>query len=255
MENKMNKSSIRYFFLATLAVLAMVLAAVQPVSAQEAGDEVEITGTVTAIDEEAGSFSVETEDGSYTVFPGEDFDFSTLEVGDTVEVEGILNEDGSIAALSINVEEEDPTDEEDDPSGGYFCVQSEVPHPFGNRLAERYGTEYETLQAWFCDGFGWGQIMLALQTGEITDGDAGELLDARRDGEGWGQIWQRLNLIGRPMDAGPSGDGDGDGRPDSAGPPNNGNGHGRPDSAGPNNKGNGNGHGRPDFAGPPAGRP
>lgn len=247
METNMKKIPMRYLLVAVLVGLTMVLAAVQPVAAQAAGTEVELTGTVTAFDESLGSFTVEAEDGeTYTVYPGEDFDFRTLLVGDTVEVEGTLNEDGTVSALKVDVEEQedDPTEEQNDPSTGYFCTQSEEPHPFGALLADRYDTDYETLQGWFCEGFGWGQIMLALQTSEITEGDPEALLEARRGGQGWGQIWQELKLIGRPEEAGPPNDEDGDGRPDFAGPPNDEDGHGRPDFAGP-----------PDGVGPPAGRP
>lgn len=250
----MKNPPIRYLFTAFLAALAMVLTAVQPAAAQEAGTEVVITGQVTSIDEVSGSFTVETETGeTYVIFPGEDFDFTTLAVGDTVEVEGTWNEDGSISASRVEKQQDEPTEGEDDPSNGYFCRQSEDPHPFGNLLAERYETDYETLQAWFCDGFGWGQIMLALQTGKVTGEDPAALLESRRDGEGWGQIWQRLKLIGRPEHAGPPNDGNGDGRPDFAGPPKGNHGKGRPDSAGPSN-GN-HGKGRPDSAGPPNDRP
>ena len=250
MKTNTTSISLRYVLLATLAVMAMALAAVQPVAAQDAGSDVQVTGTVTAIDEEADSFTIETESGeTYTIVPGADFDFSTLAVGDTVQVEGTLNEDGTVAALTVTVGEEEPVDGEDDPSNGYYCRQSEDAHPFGERLAERYETDYETLQSWFCDGFGWGQIMLALQTGEITGDDPADLLEARQDGEGWGQIWKRLKLIGRPEHAGPPNDEDGNGRPDFAGPPDDEDDNGRPDHAGPPNDEDGDG--RPDHAGPP----
>jgi hypothetical protein len=252
----MKKPVIRQMFAAILVALLMVLVAVQPAAAQET--EVEIVGTVTAIDEAAGSFTVETEAGeTYTVVPGEGFDFSTLAVGDTVAVEGTLNEDETISALNITVEGQE--EEPEDTSAGYYCTQAEDQHPFGARLAERYETDYETLQEWFCDGFGWGQIMLALQTSEITEGDPAALLEARRGGQGWGQIWQELKLVGRPEHAGPPNDEDGNGRPDFAGPPNDEDGNGRPDFAGPPDHAGPpneeNGKGRPEGAGPPAGRP
>ena len=148
MKTKMNRNSALYLSLAVLAALAMVFATVQSAAAQET--EVELTGTVTSIDEAAGSFTVETGEGeTVTIFPGEDFDFSTLQVGDTVTVTGTSNEDGSVAALEINVEEaeDDETGEQNGPSNGYYCTQSETPHPFGARLAERYSMDYETLQA------------------------------------------------------------------------------------------------------------
>jgi hypothetical protein len=239
----MNKLSIRYPLLALLVVLAMVFA-VSPAAAQEPGDEVEITGTVASIDEEAGSFTVEVEGGeTYVVFPPEGFD-TTLAEGDIVTVQGTLNEDGSVSALEVMLEE-DEAEEEDIPlNTGYYCTQSEVPHPFGARLAETYEVEYATLQGWFCEGFGWGQVMLALQTGAITGEDPEALLELRRGGSGWGQIWQELKLIGKPEHAGPPNDLDGDGRPDHAGPKTDKENKGKPDHAGP-----------PDGVGPPNNRP
>jgi hypothetical protein len=234
----MTNRSISYTLVALLAALALVLASVQLASAKE-DDEIDIKGTVTAIDTELKNFEVETEDEEvFTVLPSDGFDLSTLQVGDMVEVEGTLNEDGTISAVKIEVEEpeeeeKEPVDDQDDPSEGYYCVQSDVMHPLAVRLLDRYETDYETLQGWFCDGFGWGQIMLALQTSETTDDLPGDLLNRRREGEGWGKIWQDLKLIGRPEDAGPPNDTDGDGRPDHAGPPNGEKGKGRPDFAGP----------------------
>lgn len=243
----MNKLSIRYPLIALLVVLAMVFAA-SPAAAQEPGDEVEITGTVLSIDEVAGSFTVEVEGGeTVVVFPPEGFDFTSLAVGDTVQVTGTLNEDGSISALEVMPVDEDEAEEEDYLNNGYYCTQSEVPHPFGARLAENYDVEYATLQGWFCDGFGWGQVMLALQTGEITGEDPEALLELRRGGSGWGQIWQELKLIGKPDHAGPPNDEDGDGKPDHAGPKTDKNkkeNKGKPDHAGP-----------PDGKGPPKNRP
>jgi hypothetical protein len=52
---------------------------------------------------------------------------------------------------------------------------------------------------YFCEGYGMGGIMLALKTRDLLDGsdpDLGELLERRAQGEGWGQIWKGLKLIG-----------------------------------------------------------
>jgi hypothetical protein len=240
----MNKSSTRFSFLALLLLVAMVVVSVQMAAAAE-GYEWEITGKVIYIEED--HFVVEIEENeTIIVYPGEDFELSDLKSGDTVRVTGTENKDGSITATMVElVEQED----DGDPSEGYFCdPNNEQQHPFGEGLAQRYEVDYETLQAWFCNGFGWGQIMLALETEKITDLDLETLLDRRADGEGWGEIWQDLSLIGRPEDAGPP-EWVGEGRPEDAGPPE-WVGEGRPDDAGPPE---GVGEGRPDDAGPPEG--
>jgi hypothetical protein len=220
-----------------LIVLLMGLGALQPALADDSDQEIEFTGVVVAFAEDGLSFQMETEQGVlYTVIPKENFNFSRLQVGTIVEVDGVLNEDGTVAAKKIHLErpedDQQPPDVQGDLSDSYYCRQSEVQHPFGARLVERYGVDYATLQAWFCDGYGWGQIMLALQTSQTVGSNPGTLLEARREGRGWGLIWQELNLIGRPEDGGPPNDLDGDGKPDHAGPKDDRNPPGRPDSPG-----------------------
>jgi RNase P/RNase MRP subunit p29 len=244
-EVNMHKQTMRFSFLALLLAVAMVVVSIQVAAAAD-GDEVEIAGRVISIDEN-NSFQVETEEGkTYTVlFEEVYFDFSTIQVGDTVLIEGTYIGDDSISASLVKVEEQE---DDGDLPGGYYCEQSDERHPFGQRLASSYeGVVYETLQKWFCSGFGWGQIMLALKTSEITGDDFEALLEMRGDGEGWGQIWQDLELIGQPEDAEPLNDEDGNGRPDFAGPPE-WVGDGRPEQAGPPEW---VGDGRPEDAGPP----
>jgi hypothetical protein len=97
-----------------------------------------------------------------------------------------------------------------------FCPGGELEdmvHPVATAIADTYEvevdpeteqTEEDVVEGWFCEGFGFGQIMLALQTADMSDeATAEELLGRRDEGEGWGQIWQELELIGRPEDAGP----------------------------------------------------
>jgi len=109
----------------------------------------------------------------------------------------------------------------------FFCsADSEDAHPVVAGIAETYEVDYETVLEMFCAGdgeeenghTGLGEIMLAFQTAEILDDGttADDLLTRRGEGEGWGEIWQELGLIGRPDDVGPSGD---PGPPDDVGPP------------------------------------
>lgn len=105
---------------------------------------------------------------------------------------------------------DDGDDEEDDgdtdSDGGRadspLCTGDTV-HPVGTSIADTYEVEYSQVMDWFCDGFGFGEIMLALETGKALDEDAGDLLDAKGQGNGWGKIWKEKGLIGNAEDAGP----------------------------------------------------
>jgi len=125
--------------------------------------------------------------------------------------------------------------------GNPFCEDPDRIHPVGAAIAETYDTTYDQIMEWFCgtaaggDGdaapyqtHGLGQVMLALQTAENTgnSGEAQRYLDQRREGRGWGQIWQEAGLIGKDRLRE-------QGKPDHAGPPEN---KGKPDHAGPKDK-------------------
>lgn len=256
---------------ATTAAVALAVASLSltvgpalaaPAFQAEDPPEIEFTGTVTAIDGTEGTLDVEVQTGVgtlfYTVIAPDDFDLSTLSIGDSVEVAGTLVEEGLVVATMLQLEETEDEEEEDGEEDGedgededgegdgenFFCANADESHPVAQGIADTYGLTYEEVLAWFCEGgFGFGQITLALQTAEITGDSADDLLSRRAGGEGWGQIWKDLDLIGRPEDAGPP---EGKGRPEGAGPPDD---KGRPDDAGPPE-----GHGRPDWAGPPENR-
>jgi hypothetical protein len=87
----------------------------------------------------------------------------------------------------------------DDPEA--WCVGVD-PHPVAERLAEAYedDVEYDQIMAWFCDGFGLGEIKLALETSEGTGVSPGELLTESREMGGWGLVWQKYGLVGRGED-------------------------------------------------------
>jgi hypothetical protein len=121
-------------------------------------------------------------------------------------------------------------------TGGFYCVNGEIQHPHGARLAEGYGADYDDLQDWFCAGFGWGQIKHALKTSQTTEEDPAALLQMRADGMGWGKIWQERGLIGHQGD---DTDEDDDEDSEEVAPEakqNNGKAVGKPDNAGQKNK-------------------
>jgi hypothetical protein len=92
--------------------------------------------------------------------------------------------------LDITGDEGDETDR---------CADSN-PHPLAVRLAERYGESPERVMAWFCEGYGFGDIMQALSMRKEAGEDAGTLLALRAELGGWSLVWQELGLIGPRKD-------------------------------------------------------
>lgn len=68
------------------------------------------------------------------------------------------------------------------------------PHPVGQSIADKFEVPYGEVMAWFCDGYTFEDILLALQTSEIADIDPGTLLD-RYSEIGWERLWQELELM------------------------------------------------------------
>jgi hypothetical protein len=200
----------------------------------------EVTGTIQSLDPATLSFVVLTADGqSISVIVAEGFDFTKLAVGQTVEVKGTLNEDGTLTALRVEVEQPDDEPDQPGPSDGFYCQNPDVQHPMGARLAERFGVDYATLLGWYCQGYGWGQIMLALKTSQVTGEDPLTLLQERNAGAGWGHMWHDRGLNGHSAhDGQPNGSHDQGGQDNGRGN----NDHGGNDHGGSSNNGNGNGH-------------
>jgi hypothetical protein len=95
-----------------------------------------------------------------------------------------------------------PDLEEDD--GLNPVCAGDLIHPALHQLAERFDVAYPELLVFFCEGqFGIGEIKLALETAqrEGVELSYDDILGTRskddETGQGWGQIWQGMGLIGR----------------------------------------------------------
>ena len=198
------------------------------------------TGTVTDIDDFAGTITIENEDGELFIYLPEDFDFDSIELDMIVTAKGEWINDLEFEAEwvkdSADIDEEDPEVEDpevegEEPAGegnawgegGIYCAEGgkEEPHPMAVRIAEKYGMSEELVMEYVCQGMGFGDIMLAIKMG---GGDAAGLLTRKIDGEGWGQIWKDMNLIGKDkIDSAPPGllkkdEKPGNGPPEGKGP-------------------------------------
>ncbi len=90
-------------------------------------------------------------------------------------------------------EDEDADDDEDE---GDRCTGND-PHPAGEKLAAEYDVEYDDVMGWFCDGYGFGEIVLAIEAADQAEMDIDEVLDMKGEQGGWGRVMQELGLIGK----------------------------------------------------------
>ncbi len=219
---------MKKIFIGIVIALLMATAAVMPASAKR----LVVKGEVTAVD--ASTITVLTEDDqTLTVIPPVDFDISTLSVGDIIIARGWTQPDGSLKANVLRILETSP-DEEETPSDENDSGDEETPgdeenpddeqstdkafcnpdvkqgsHPMAAKLSSIYGVDIDWVMKYYCDGMGFGEIMIAIRSSLLTAGEekpdietaADELLSKRAEGKGWGEILQEIKLIGR--DKGP----------------------------------------------------
>jgi len=195
---------MKRIILAIALILMLSLLVTGPVSAKN--DKINIKGEVTEVG--AGTITVLSNKGAtYVVVVPDGFDLSAVQVGASVLVRGRIGAEGNVMADSIklvgNGNDQDDNDEDQSEIGkgnSAFCAddKQENPHPLAARIAERYEVTESWVMEHFCAGYGMGQIMLALKTGEIEgiETDPESLLTNRSNGVGWGNIWKNLGLIG-----------------------------------------------------------
>lgn len=71
------------------------------------------------------------------------------------------------------------------------------PHPIGASIAADYEVSYEQVMTWFCSGYSFENILIALETSEAVDVPAEALLEMLLEKE-WEEIWVEVGLTGGP---------------------------------------------------------
>lgn len=90
-----------------------------------------------------------------------------------------------------------PSGEEDSspstPGVDINCTETN-PHPLGQSIAETFDLTYEEVMTWFCSGYTFEHILIALQTSRETDLPAEELLEMS-ESKSWEEIWEEVELL------------------------------------------------------------
>jgi hypothetical protein len=73
------------------------------------------------------------------------------------------------------------------------CPQLD-PHPIGESITEKFDVPYEEVMDWFCKGETFEDILLALETQELT-GRTLEELFAMKHQKSWENVWKELGIV------------------------------------------------------------
>ena len=169
------------------------------------GSDFEVTGTVVGINQDDFFLEIEVDsDGMVeilTVQVGQNFDFDSIVLGDTIEVNGTQNEDGTLVLTELKIQERvrDQLKTQDGELESNFCAAEDQSHPVAAKVADTYGVDYGVIEGYLCgeNPIPLGQIMLAMQTAALTGGDYTDYMDGFEN-ISWGQIWQDLGVQGKP---------------------------------------------------------
>ena len=63
----------------------------------------------------------------------------------------------------------------------------------GESIADKFNAAYEDVMGWYCDGYAFEDILLALQTSQLVE-DSPQSLLSRLDTRSWEEIWEELDL-------------------------------------------------------------
>lgn len=74
------------------------------------------------------------------------------------------------------------------------CTDGE-PHPIGQSIAATYEASYEQVMTWFCSGYSFENILIALETSEAVEVPADMLLQMLLEKD-WEEIWVEVGFTG-----------------------------------------------------------
>jgi len=67
------------------------------------------------------------------------------------------------------------------------------PHPIALGMVDTYVVSYDQVMTWYCDGYAFSDILLALETSDLADIPVPDLLPLVKD-QSWDEIWDDLGV-------------------------------------------------------------
>jgi hypothetical protein len=105
----------------------------------------------------------------------------------TDESDGEPAEDGSDVESAGDGSDVEPTENPE------TNCSSLNPHPMAEGMAEQFDVTYDEVMTWYCDGFAFSDILLALETEELVEQSTEELLNMLENST-WEEIWGELGV-------------------------------------------------------------
>lgn len=88
--------------------------------------------------------------------------------------------------------EEESEAEQDEETNTSACPE-EDPQPIAVSISEKFDVSYEKVIDWYCDGYIFEDILLALQTSKMSDVEPDTLLK-EIEAKTWEEIWEDLGI-------------------------------------------------------------
>ena len=67
------------------------------------------------------------------------------------------------------------------------------PHPIAQGMVETFDVSYDEVMSWYCDGYAFSDILLALETSDLADVPVPDLLPLTEN-QSWDEIWDDLGV-------------------------------------------------------------
>jgi hypothetical protein len=80
-----------------------------------------------------------------------------------------------------------------EPTEVFTCAGNNL-HPIGQNIATTYEVSYQQVMTWFCSGYSFENILIALETSEAVDIPADTLLGMLIEKE-WEEIWVEIGFV------------------------------------------------------------
>jgi hypothetical protein len=98
--------------------------------------------------------------------------------------------------------DQNPGDDAEEEREGGVCAGGEAIQPHAEDLAAESGAPYADIIAWFCQGYGLGEIKLAYAISAAKSVPISEVFAQKATGLGWGEILKAYDLQGKPASPG-----------------------------------------------------